>query len=146
MLGTLGRQGNPDVLRHLQAMLERHGCTHVTVLLSEVFPAKLAAFADEGGLAVAVDPLAAAERGDQLVGHLKSERLQVVQCRLQVFFPDTGKGIGDDGDDGGAAARLFRRRAVLVMDGLGKQHRLAKPKFGHGSLLQACGSVFGNVA
>ena len=43
VLGTLGRQGNPEVLRHLQRMLELRGCSHFTVLLSEVFPAKLAA-------------------------------------------------------------------------------------------------------
>ena len=42
VLGTLGRQGNPDVLCHLQALLERRGCTQITLLLSEVFPAKLA--------------------------------------------------------------------------------------------------------
>ena len=46
VLGTLGRQGNPDVLRHLQQMLEAAGCTHITLLLSEVFPAKLAALPD----------------------------------------------------------------------------------------------------
>jgi 2-(3-amino-3-carboxypropyl)histidine synthase len=44
VLGTLGRQGSPEVLHHLQRLLERRGCSHVTVLLSEVFPAKLAAF------------------------------------------------------------------------------------------------------
>ena len=42
VMGTLGRQGNPDVLAHFQRLLERRGCTHLTILLSEVFPAKLA--------------------------------------------------------------------------------------------------------
>ena len=42
VLGTLGRQGNPDVLNHLRSLLECNGCTTITVLLSEVFPAKLA--------------------------------------------------------------------------------------------------------
>jgi 2-(3-amino-3-carboxypropyl)histidine synthase len=46
VLGTLGRQGNPDVLHHLQRQLEARGCTHLTLLLSEVFPAKLAALPD----------------------------------------------------------------------------------------------------
>ena len=46
VLGTLGRQGNPDVLHHLQKLLESKGCTHLTLLLSEVFPAKLAAIPD----------------------------------------------------------------------------------------------------
>ena len=35
--------GNPDVLRHLHALLDAKGKTHVTLLLSEVFPSKLAA-------------------------------------------------------------------------------------------------------
>ena len=44
VLGTLGRQGSPEVLRHLQKLLELRGHTYSTVLLSEVFPSKLAAF------------------------------------------------------------------------------------------------------
>ena len=44
VLGTLGRQGSPEVLEHLQQLLERRGMTYTTLLLSEVFPAKLAAF------------------------------------------------------------------------------------------------------
>lgn len=46
VLGTLGRQGSPAVLDHLQRMLARRGLPFTTVLLSEVFPAKLAAFPD----------------------------------------------------------------------------------------------------
>ena len=46
VLGTLGRQGNPDVLSHLQALLEAKGCSTITVLLSEVFPAKLACLSE----------------------------------------------------------------------------------------------------
>jgi len=38
VLGTLGRQGNPDVLRHVQSLLAAHGFPYVTVLLSEVIP------------------------------------------------------------------------------------------------------------
>ncbi|KAK9838131.1 hypothetical protein WJX81_003166 [Elliptochloris bilobata] len=45
VLGMLGRQGNPRVLRHLQAVLEKLGLEHVVVLLSEVAPAKLARLA-----------------------------------------------------------------------------------------------------
>ena len=44
VLGTLGRQGNPDVLHHLQRLIEAKRLSHCTLLLSEVFPAKLAAF------------------------------------------------------------------------------------------------------
>jgi len=33
VLGTLGRQGNPGVLAHLQAVLIKHGLEHVVVRL-----------------------------------------------------------------------------------------------------------------
>jgi len=44
VMGTLGRQGNPAVLQHLQKLLKVRGLSYSTLLLSEVFPAKLAAF------------------------------------------------------------------------------------------------------
>ena len=43
VLGTLGRQGSPKVLAGLQSLLAARGRRWVTVLLSEVTPAKLAA-------------------------------------------------------------------------------------------------------
>jgi len=42
ILGTLGRQGNPAVLEHLKSKAEAAGKAVVTVLLSEIFPQKLA--------------------------------------------------------------------------------------------------------
>ena len=42
ILGTLGRQGNPAIVKHLRAALTRHGRKHFTLLLSEIFPGKLA--------------------------------------------------------------------------------------------------------
>jgi 2-(3-amino-3-carboxypropyl)histidine synthase len=44
ILGTLGRQGNPAILGHLRRCLKQAGKQVVLVLLSEVFPAKLALF------------------------------------------------------------------------------------------------------
>lgn len=41
ILGTLGRQGNSDILRRLQKMLDDRGICYVFVLLSEIFPEKL---------------------------------------------------------------------------------------------------------
>ncbi|KAF0309187.1 2-(3-amino-3-carboxypropyl)histidine synthase subunit 1 [Amphibalanus amphitrite] len=41
ILGTLGRQGSPRVMQHLQDRLKERGSRQVTVLLSEVFPDKL---------------------------------------------------------------------------------------------------------
>lgn len=44
ILGTLGRQGNPSVLDHLQCRLRECGRRFMVVLLSEVFPHKLDCF------------------------------------------------------------------------------------------------------
>ncbi|EIE19179.1 hypothetical protein COCSUDRAFT_19880 [Coccomyxa subellipsoidea C-169] len=41
VLGTLGRQGNPRILDHLQSLLSRRGIPYTNVLLSEVAPWKL---------------------------------------------------------------------------------------------------------
>ncbi|XP_008423167.1 2-(3-amino-3-carboxypropyl)histidine synthase subunit 1 [Poecilia reticulata] len=41
ILGTLGRQGSPKVLQHLETKLESLGKSFTRVLLSEVFPSKL---------------------------------------------------------------------------------------------------------
>lgn len=41
ILGTLGRQGNPHILRHLTSVLRKKGKQHFVLLLSEVFPAKV---------------------------------------------------------------------------------------------------------
>lgn len=41
VLGTLGRQGNPALLKKIQKLLGEQGKKHMLVLLSEVTPAKL---------------------------------------------------------------------------------------------------------
>ncbi|KAJ2781712.1 Diphthamide biosynthesis protein 1 [Coemansia javaensis] len=46
ILGTLGRQGSPKVLEDLQRRLDSRGIAHEVVLLSEIFPQKLAQFPD----------------------------------------------------------------------------------------------------
>jgi 2-(3-amino-3-carboxypropyl)histidine synthase len=46
ILGTLGRQGNTRVHERLCKLIAARGMQHVTVLLSEIFPAKLALFKD----------------------------------------------------------------------------------------------------
>jgi len=46
ILGALGRQGNPGTLRNLEAELKKHGKTVVKIILSEIFPKKLAMFED----------------------------------------------------------------------------------------------------
>ncbi|KAF2076032.1 hypothetical protein CYY_002646 [Polysphondylium violaceum] len=46
ILGTLGRQGSPKILEHLEELLKIKGKDYTTVLLSEIFPAKLELFSD----------------------------------------------------------------------------------------------------
>ena len=46
VLGTLGRQGNPAILCRVKKLLSAHGRRSFIVLLSEVFPAKLALMPD----------------------------------------------------------------------------------------------------
>ncbi|MBN3304610.1 DPH1 synthase, partial [Amia calva] len=41
VLGTLGRQGSPKILEHLESRLQALGLPFVRVLLSEIFPSKL---------------------------------------------------------------------------------------------------------
>jgi 2-(3-amino-3-carboxypropyl)histidine synthase len=44
IMGTLGRQGSPRILAHIQELLEQRNIAYHVVLLSEIFPAKLALF------------------------------------------------------------------------------------------------------
>lgn len=46
ILGTLGRQGSPKVMKYLEERLLAHGKQTSLILLSEIFPAKLALFKD----------------------------------------------------------------------------------------------------
>lgn len=46
ILGTLGRQGAPPLAARLAALLAKHNRTHILLLLSEIFPSKLALFPD----------------------------------------------------------------------------------------------------
>ncbi|NXL01081.1 DPH1 synthase, partial [Mesembrinibis cayennensis] len=46
ILGTLGRQGSPGILQHLESRLRALGRPFVRVLLSEIFPSKLRLFPD----------------------------------------------------------------------------------------------------
>jgi len=48
ILGTLGRQGNPNILNHLKLKCEAKGKKVITVLLSEIFPQKLALMEEVG--------------------------------------------------------------------------------------------------
>lgn len=46
ILGTLGRQGKPQIMEYLESCIKEAGKESVSVLLSEIFPGKLAMFND----------------------------------------------------------------------------------------------------
>ncbi|KAF8939069.1 putative diphthamide synthesis protein-domain-containing protein [Dissophora ornata] len=46
ILGTLGRQGSTSILEHMELKLKERGCDYTIILLSEIFPGKLAMFED----------------------------------------------------------------------------------------------------
>ncbi|KAJ3294293.1 Diphthamide biosynthesis protein 1 [Borealophlyctis nickersoniae] len=46
ILGTLGRQGSPKVLDYIQTQLRLRNIPYILILLSEIFPSKLAQFRD----------------------------------------------------------------------------------------------------
>jgi len=46
ILGTLGRQGNPSIMNHIEQLLKNSGKKYFVLLLSEVYPHKLALFKD----------------------------------------------------------------------------------------------------
>ncbi|XP_034937455.1 2-(3-amino-3-carboxypropyl)histidine synthase subunit 1 [Chelonus insularis] len=46
VLGTLGRQGNPSVLKNLEKRIQSLGKKNVDILLSEIFPDKISMFKD----------------------------------------------------------------------------------------------------
>jgi len=46
ILGTLGRQGSPRILKHLEERFHEKNIDFIVVLLSEIFPSKLDLFAD----------------------------------------------------------------------------------------------------
>ncbi|XP_053131581.1 2-(3-amino-3-carboxypropyl)histidine synthase subunit 1 isoform X2 [Hemicordylus capensis] len=48
ILGTLGRQGSPAILQHLESCLQASGRPFVRLLLSEIFPGKLQLLPDVG--------------------------------------------------------------------------------------------------
>ncbi|KAG1222971.1 hypothetical protein G6F68_020482 [Rhizopus microsporus] len=46
ILGTLGRQGKPQILEYLEQLIKEQGKDSVSVLLSEISPGKLEQFED----------------------------------------------------------------------------------------------------
>lgn len=46
ILGALGRQGNPHTLTMIESYLNKQGIPYINLLLSEIFPGKLAMFED----------------------------------------------------------------------------------------------------
>lgn len=93
---------------------------------------KLAAGADDGALAVALDNSGIATKGgDELARHGKAEGLQIVHEGNDVGVVTTGEGIVDHRQDSGAALGPRRRRTVLVEDFLDTGEEAADPDLSH---------------
>merc|ERR1719262_1825445 len=64
ILGTLGRQGSSGVLEEVERLLEQRGIGHLTVLLSEVSPERLALFEGVGAWVQVACPRLSMDWGD----------------------------------------------------------------------------------
>ena len=93
------------------------------------------AASDDAALAVALHQgRISAEGREQLARHGQAQRLQVVHKSLDVLDVAAGEGIGDDGDNSGAARGRIPRRAAIMKDLLYLQHQLAQQDLGHSPL------------
>uniref|UniRef100_A0A667Y6S7 2-(3-amino-3-carboxypropyl)histidine synthase subunit 1 n=1 Tax=Myripristis murdjan TaxID=586833 RepID=A0A667Y6S7_9TELE len=73
ILGTLGRQGSPKVLEHLESRLKSLGRSFTRVLLSEIFPGKLDLMPDVDATAVWWLPVALWLEPSQMVSRVKQK-------------------------------------------------------------------------
>lgn len=47
VLGTLGRQGSPAILKHVESLLKKRNLSYFVILMSEIFPDRLKRFGKE---------------------------------------------------------------------------------------------------
>ena len=47
ILGTLGRQGSPAILKHVESVLKQRNMPYFVILMSEIFPERLKRFGKE---------------------------------------------------------------------------------------------------
>lgn len=85
ILGTLGRQGNPAIVRQIQTSLRKHKKRFFLMLLSEITPAKLHLFGDKVDAWVQV----ACPRLSVDWGHYLSSKPVLTPYELSVSLEET---------------------------------------------------------
>lgn len=114
ILGTLGRQGNPAILKHLEALFSSRGLRYSVVLLSEISPAKLNAMADVEAWVQIACPRLSIDWGEGFrVPVLTPYEAEVAFGEAPPFWRDGGGGGGALGEPstsgaegGGGAERV----------------------------------------
>ncbi|XP_030916476.1 2-(3-amino-3-carboxypropyl)histidine synthase subunit 1 [Geospiza fortis] len=98
ILGTLGRQGSPSILQHLESRLRALGRPYVRVLLSEIFPSKLKLFPEVDVWVQVACPRLSIDWGEAfskplLTPYEAAVALQDIQCQQPYpmdFYHHTG--------------------------------------------------------
>lgn len=98
ILGSLGRQGSPAILCHLQDMMRRHGKEYVVVLLSEIFPEKLKLFSNVDAWIQIACPRLSIDWGSAF------HRPLLTPYEAAVALRETEWGVADGTREGGTVA------------------------------------------
>jgi 2-(3-amino-3-carboxypropyl)histidine synthase len=106
ILGSLGRQGNPATLKLIEQELERQGKKIVILLLSEIFPGKLALMNDLGAWVQVACPRLSIDWGYAFERPLLSPYEALVALGVKEGW----------NNDGAVVSRTSGRRGVYPMD------------------------------
>lgn len=90
ILGSLGRQGSPKILKNLEEKLTNAGKQYTIVLLSEIFPAKLQLFADIDAWVQVACPRLSIDWGEAFEKPLLSPyelAVALKQCEWRSIYP-----------------------------------------------------------
>ncbi|KAH8874101.1 2-(3-amino-3-carboxypropyl)histidine synthase subunit 1 [Schistosoma japonicum] len=88
ILGTLGKQGSPAVVKQLQIELEKSGKSYIILLLSEIIPSKLALFDEQVDVWIQVAcPRLSIDWGIEFTKPLLTPYEACVALNEQVFWP-----------------------------------------------------------
>jgi 2-(3-amino-3-carboxypropyl)histidine synthase len=110
ILGALGRQGNPHTMQLIEEYLDAKGIPFVTLLLSEIFPGKLALMRDVEVWVQVACPRLSIDWGDAFEKPLLTAHEALVALGGREGWEKDGK--GDAGEQGGG---------VYPMDYYGKE-------------------------
>ena len=108
ILGSLGRQGSPNILAHLQRVMERRGRRYVVVLLSEIFPEKLRLFEGVDAWIQVACPRLSIDWGSAFDKPLLTPFEAAVALRETEWVTEEGEGReggGREGEEGGGGGK-----------------------------------------